>query len=112
MKRLALPLLLISSFALTGCAASLAMSAIGAAARAAGAGKERVVTEDRRPAANAACTARAAQHGTVHIIDTEQLENGRVTVWGTVQDAHQRRSFECVFTTKVDAFRLRQIRTR
>ena len=69
-----------------------------------------VVTEDRRAAATAACEAHAAPHGRVHIIDADQRPDGRVTVWGTVEDDRERRSFECRYDGEVSAFRLRAIR--
>lgn len=99
-----------SSFALTGCVAGLAASAVGAAVRAA-TPERPAVTQDLRDAAREACRARAAPLGTVHIIDAEQRTDGRVTVWGTVQDAAQRRSFECAYDNGVKSFRLRAIRT-
>jgi hypothetical protein len=70
------------------------------------------VSYDLRATAGAACETRGAQHGTVRIIDSEQRRDGRVTVWGTVQDAQQRRSFECTYDRRVIAFKLRPIQTR
>jgi hypothetical protein len=111
MRRMCLlPLLSLSSFALSGCVAGLAASAVGTAVSAATA--EDPITEDlRRPAVNA-CTARAEEHGEVRIIDAELHPDNRVTVWGTVQDAQQRRSFECRYNGEVRTFRLREIRAR
>lgn len=97
------------SLSLGGCVAGLAMSAVGAAVRAA-TPEPVVVTEDRRPAARAACEAQAAQHGSVHLIDAEQRADGRVTVWGRVEHGSQRRAFECRFDQAVTGFRLREIR--
>ncbi len=111
MRPLLLPLVLASGLALSGCIASIASTAVNAAVAASNADRNRVVAEDRRQPATAACTARGQQHGTVHIIDVEQRPNGVVTIWGTVQDATQRRSFECIYKTKLEAFRLRAIRT-
>ena len=109
----ALILLATGSLALGGCVASMAVSAASAlASAAAGSGRDRVVTEDRREAATAACRARAAQIGNVHIIDVEQRSNGVVTVWGTIQDAQQRRSFECTAERAITGFKLREIRPR
>lgn len=64
-----------------------------------------------KPVAIEQCTARAAPHGSVHIIDVEQRSAGRMIVWGTVTDASARRSFQCHFTTGIADFRLREIRT-
>jgi hypothetical protein len=61
------------------------------------------------PTAVDACTKQAARHGTVRIIDVAQSAVNRITVWGTVEDATQRRSFECAYGTKVTGFKLRQI---
>jgi hypothetical protein len=63
-----------------------------------------------KPAAEAACSARAAQHGAVHIIDVVQHSVDRIVVWGTVDDRTTRRSFECGFTTSIAYFKLREIR--
>lgn len=63
------------------------------------------------PAARQACSARAAQHGTVHIIDVEQRRPGLMVVWGSVTKPQlQRRSFECHFTTSVRSFKVRDIK--
>lgn len=109
MRRIFLPLLLASSLALGGCAAGLAASAVGAAVNAS---RPRETNEDLRGPAVAACTARAVQHGEVHIIDAEQRRGGRVTVWGTVQEAQQRQAFECGWKGQVSSFRLRPIPAR
>lgn len=110
MTRSALLLLAGSSLALGGCVASMAASAVGAAVRAA-TPERPLVTQDVRGPAREACQARAAQLGTVRITDAEQRADGRTTVFGTVQDATQRRSFECVYDGRVTGFRLREIRT-
>ena len=109
MRRSLLPLLAASGLALGGCVAGIAASAVGAAIRAA-TPERPVVAEDRRAAARAACEAHAAQHGGVRIIDAEQRPDGRVTVWGTVEDDRERRRFECRYDGAVAAFRLRAIR--
>jgi len=111
MRRLALPLLAASSLALSGCVAGIAVSAVGAAVKAA-TPERPAVTDDRRAAARAACESHAAQHGRVHIIDAEQRPDGRVTVWGTVEDDRERRAFICRFDGEVSAFRLRTIPQR
>ncbi len=112
MKRAAAILLLATAPMLGGCLASLAASAVGAAVTAAAPGPQPYSTQNLRPGAIEDCTARAAQHGTVHIIDAEQGRGNRVTVWGTVQDAQQRRSFECIHDRQVASFRLREIRAQ
>lgn len=62
------------------------------------------------PAAREACTAQAAQYGSVYIVDVEQRRRDRIIVWGSVTDAQQRRrTFECHYTTKLAGFTLRDI---
>lgn len=100
------PLLLLA-FPLGGCAATIAASAAGMAIR--GAQGESQSNRHLQPAARAACSAHAAQYGAVHIIDVEQRSAGKIVVWGTVTDARERRSFECAFTDRVSAFKLRSI---
>jgi len=109
MRPFLLPLLAATGLASSGCVAGIAASAVGAAIKAA-APERPVVTDDRRASARAACEAQAAPHGTVRIIDAEQRPDGRVTVWGTVQDDRERRAFECRYDGAVSAFRLRAIR--
>lgn len=92
---------------LGGCVASLATGAVSMAVQAAQ-GQPRA-NQQLTPQANEACTARAAQYGTVRIIDVEQHTASRIIVWGTSDDGKQRRSFKCAFGTKVDAFRVRAI---
>lgn len=110
MTHRALILLILAAPAASGCVASIAASAVGAAAQAA-AGEPRIVTQDVRGPAVDACRARAASEGVVTIIDMDQRQDGRVTVWGTVQQGARRRSFECVHDRSVRAFRLREIGT-
>ncbi len=63
-----------------------------------------------RTAATEQCTQRAAQYGTVYLVDVEQRRTDLIIVWGSVTDAQQRRrTFECKFTTKLASFRLRDI---
>lgn len=109
MRRSLLPLLAASGLGLGGCVAGIAASAVGAAIKAAA---PRPVSEDRRAAARAACEAHAAPQGRVHIIDAEQRPDGRVTVWGTVEDDQERRAFRCRYDGAVSAFRLRAIPQR
>ena len=60
-----------------------------------------------KPQAIKACTARAAQHGSVYIVDVEQRRADRIIVWGSITDTQQRRrTFECHFTTRLSAFKL------
>jgi hypothetical protein len=92
---------------LGGCVASMAASAVGMAVRETQG--EPVSNADLAPQAEAACTQRAAEHGTVHVIDVQQRSIDRITVWGTAGEGAERRSFECNFTTKVTGFKLRRI---
>jgi hypothetical protein len=110
--KLAVPafILCIAALPLGGCAAGIAASAVGAAVRAADS-PDPVPTEDPGPAARQACTAEAERHGTVRIIDTEYRSASKLVVWGTVQGAAKRQSFECRYTGKVVGFRLRDIGT-
>jgi hypothetical protein len=109
MSRLATILILAAVAApLGGCAASLAAGAVGAAVRAADR-PDAPPTVDPGPAARQACTARAEQHGTVRIIDTEYRSASRLIVWGTAGEGDQRRSFECRFEGKVVEFKLRAL---
>ena len=108
MRLIILPLLVLASLPLGGCAASLAAGAVGAAVRATEK-PEAVPSEDPGPAARRACTAKAEQHGTVRIIDTEYRSAAKLIVWGTVEAAGQRRSFECRYDGKVAGFKLRAI---
>lgn len=108
-RRSLLALLAVGSLALQGCAASIAAGVIGAGIRAASAGREDAPIQDMRAAATEACRARALQHGQVHIIDAEQGRGNRVTVWGTVQDARERRGFECAYNGRITGFTLRAI---
>ena len=113
MKRSALPLLLASGLALGGCAASIAAGVVGAAVRAANPPPAEVAySTDLLASAREACRARAAQHGAVHIIDSEQGRRGRVTVWGTVQSPSDRRAFTCTYNGSVAGFTLRPIPSR
>jgi hypothetical protein len=101
-----LPLLL-ACLPLGGCVAGMAASAVGMAARAAQGTPQS--NAQLRPGAVEACSAQAAAYGAVHIIDVEQRSVDRLIVWGTAGEGQQRRSFECHFTTRVVAFKLRQI---
>ena len=85
----------------------MAMSAVGMAAQAAR-GKP-VSNEALQPQARQQCSARAAQYGTVNVIDVEQHRVDKIIVWGTVDDGKQKRSFECDFGTNITGFALRPI---
>ena len=112
MTRSVLVLLVGSSLALGGCVASMAAGVVGAAVRAASSGRQEPEV-DLRAAARLACAERAAQYGSVHVIDAEQGRGRRATVWGTVQDPHQRRSFECSYNNGgISSFTLRPIAQR
>jgi len=97
-----------ASLLLGGCAASLAAGAVGAVVRAADR-PDAPPTQDPGPAARAACSAQAERHGTVRIIDTEYRSASRLIVWGTVEQASKRQSFECRYEGKVVGFKLRAI---
>ena len=56
-----------------------------------------------------ACTARAAQYGSVFVGDVEQRRADLIIVWGSVTDPKRRRTFECHFTTTLKSFKLREI---
>lgn len=107
MRRLALPVLLASSLALGGCAASIAAGVAGAALRSVQSAKP--VPGDVGPAAVQACEARASQHGPVKIIDVERRSVGKVVVWGTAGEGAERQSFECGYDGKISRFKVRAI---
>lgn len=110
-KRLAaVGLLALAAPALGGCVAGMAASAAGMAVKEAqGDPKSNAHLRD---VAVEACSARAGQHGAVHIIDVEQRSVDRIIVWGTAGEGDAKRSFECGFGTIVTHFRLREIRKR
>ena len=93
--------------ALSGCVAGMAASAIGMAARSARGTP--VGNEALQPQARAACEAQAARYGTVHIIDVEQHRVDRIIVWGTVETATGKQSFQCDFGTQITGFKLRPV---
>ena len=106
--RLGLLLLLSAGVpALSGCLPMMALSAANMAARSAQGTP--ASNEALRPEARAACTSRAAQYGTVNVIDVEQHRVDQIIVWGTVDDGQQKRSFECDYGTSVTGFKLREI---
>lgn len=109
MKRSTL-LLMLGAPALSGCVPMMAVSAVSMVGQAAAG----------HPTSNAgfgaqardACTSEAARYGTVDVIDVEQHRVDQIIVWGTVDDARQKRSFECDYGTKIKAFKLRPIRAQ
>ena len=108
MTRLALLALLTAvSPALGGCVPMLAVSAASMVARSAQ-GRP-VGNEALQPQAREACSANAAQYGTVHVIDVQQASPSKIIVWGTVDDGKEKRSFQCDFTTRITGFKLRPI---
>jgi hypothetical protein len=107
MSKLAPVLLAASALALSGCVPMMALSAVNMAAQAAQGAPQS--NEALQPQARDACTAQAAQYGTVNVIDVEQHRINEIIVWGTVDDGKQKRSFECDFGTKITGFKLREI---
>ena len=107
-RKITLPLILLAAPALGGCAAQALLMATQMA---------RYIPEPQRasnahlmPAARQACTQRAAQYGTVHVIDVEQRRVDRLIVWGSATDGRQvRRTFECHFTNSIVSFKVREI---
>ena len=100
-----LPLVLAGAFALSGCAASLAASAVGAAIQASQ-GQPRAIANLNEVAAEA-CRAHAARFGEVRIIDVVPRGPDKAVVWGAVETAAGRRSFECRYAGKISGFKLR-----
>lgn len=111
MRRSTLLLAALAALPLGGCAASIAASAVGAAVRAADK-PDRAPKEDPGPVARAACTAQAAQFGTVKIIDVVYKSVARVVVWGAVDGEGRRRSFQCRWDGKIVGFELKEIEGR
>ena len=92
---------------LAGCVPMMALSAANMVAR--GAEGAPVSNAGAQDMARELCTQRAAQYGTVNIIDVEQHRVNQIIVWGTAGDGTQKRSFECDFGTKITGFKLRSI---
>jgi hypothetical protein len=104
-RKVLLPLLLLASPALGGCALQAAMVAAELVPQI----RAPLGTPNAhlKPVALKQCTERAAQYGSVFIVDVEQRRADRIIVWGSVTDAkQQRRTFECHFTTSLAAFKL------
>jgi hypothetical protein len=107
-RKILLPLLLAATPALGGCAVQAALMAAELAPQIRG--PMGTKNAHLRPQAIEACTQRAAQHGSVYIVDVEQRRADRIIVWGSVTDAQQRRrTFECHFTTSLRSFKLGEI---
>ena len=105
MTRIALLLLIAST--LSGCVASMAVSALGMAAQSA---RGRPVSNEAlQPQAREQCSAQAARYGAVHVIDVEQHRVDKIIVWGTVDDGKLKQSFQCDFGAKITGFTLRPI---
>jgi hypothetical protein len=85
----------------------MAAGAVGMAARSAQG--EPASNAHLQPTARQACSDHAAQYGAVHIIDVQQRAPSKITVWGTVDNGKERRSFECGYGTKITGFKLRGI---
>ena len=103
------PLFLCAALALPlcGCAAGMAASAVGLAADAAGPGGQN--SKFMQAAARQACSAQAAQSGTVQIASVTQAKDGEIVVRGNVQSSSGLQSFECSFVTTVTGFTLRPV---
>ena len=109
-RKILLSLVLLATPALGGCALQAALAAAELA---------QYVPQNTGPSnahlaptAVSACTQRAAQYGSVYILDAEQRRADRLVVWGSVTDAQQqRRTFECHFSTALVSFKLHEIRT-
>jgi hypothetical protein len=107
-RKIALPLILLATPALGGCALQAAMAAAQLVQYLPE--TEHPSNAHLRPTALQACTQRAAQHGSVYIVDVEQRRADRIIVWGSVTDAQQqRRAFECHFTTALASFKLGKV---
>lgn len=104
---LLLPVTVLLALSLGSCVAAMAASAVSMAASAAGGHPKS--NEALKPQALNDCSNRAAQYGTIHIIDVEQHSVGKIIVWGTVDDGKQKRSFECDYGTTITGFKLRPI---
>jgi hypothetical protein len=111
MRRSILLLLALGALPMSGCAAGIAASAVGAAVRAADR-PDRAPKEDPGPVARAACSARAAQYGNAKIIDTVYKSVAQVVVWGAVEGEGRKRSFQCRWDGKIVGFELQEVERR
>jgi hypothetical protein len=108
MQRKIVPLILLATPALGGCAVQAAMMAAQIAPEIRG--PMGAKNAHLKPQAIEQCTQRAAQHGSVYIVDVEQRRADRIIVWGSVTDVRQqRRTFECHFTTRLSSFKLGEV---
>lgn len=110
-RKIGLALIVAAAPALGGCAAQAALAAAQLAQYVPA--PQGASNAHLKSAATQACTQRAAQHGSVYIVDVEQRRADRLVVWGSATDAQQvRRTFECHFTNRLVSFRLREIGDR
>jgi hypothetical protein len=100
-------MIVVSASMLSGCVPMMAVSAVSMAARSAE-GRP-VSNEALQPQARKACSAFAAQFGTVNVIDVEQHRIDKIIVWGTVDDGTGKMSFQCEFGTKISRITWRPI---
>ena len=107
MRNLLLPIFLVSTLALGGCAASIAASALGAAIQS---GQSDTPADVQ--AGVDACYARANQLGRSKIIDVERRSTSKITVWGSVENDLGKQSFECGYSDKITGFTLRAVTPR
>ena len=108
MRKILFPLILLAGPALAGCAVQAALLAAEIAPEIRGPMGPK--NEHLQPQALEACKQRAAQYGSVYIVDVEQRRADRIIVWGSVTDAQQRRrTFECHFTTHLSRFNLGEV---
>jgi hypothetical protein len=107
-RKIGISLILLATPALGGCALQAAMAASQLMQYLPE--TERPSNAHLRPTALEACTQRAAQHGSVFIVDVEQRRADLIIVWGSVTDAQQqRRAFECHFATALTSFKLGKV---
>src|SRR5215210_1513889 len=103
-RKILLPLIVLATPALGGCAVQAAMAAAELAPQIRG--PMGTKNAHLKPVALQACTERARQYGSVYIVDVEQRRADRIIVWGSVTDSRQRRRiFECHFTTSLAHFK-------
>lgn len=98
------------ALALSGCVAGMVAGAVGMAA---GGGREREHrnVEFMLVAARQACSAHAAQYGTVEVTGLKEADGNEIIVSGTVTDAKVKKSFKCSFVTEITAFELQPIQS-
>jgi hypothetical protein len=107
-RKILLPLIMLATPALGGCALQAAMMAAELAPQLHGPMGPK--NAHLKPQAVRECTQQAAQYGSVYIVDVEQRRADRIIVWGSVTDARQqRRTFECHFTTRLGQFKLGEV---